>query len=257
MSENRMSIRELTPLVERALRAAAEEFGLRPDPLLVEYVLNWGGFGTASFSVRDGKRRLRAKLTADAEQKCELRRWQSIHDVLEQHYHAPPMVGWLTIEGTAYEGPVFELIDGVFLDGLRMPNVVAEVLDCVERLHADAGLAQRLEANATVSSHLDRLLARAQMLRAGQTLCGAAANNRARRLSASARRDIESRFPERHAVVPSCILLLRRNFRRATSCVRRVQFSSRHFCLARFSNGDSQKLNHPPRRPDRDPVYAT
>ncbi|HJT31180.1 MAG TPA: phosphotransferase [Pirellulales bacterium] len=165
MSRDRLPIRELTPLVERALRAAAGEFGIQPDALVAEYVLNWGGFGTPSFSVQDGQRRLHVKLTDDPRQKSELRRWQSIHDLLEQEYHAPPMVGWLTIDGTAYEGPVFAFIDGVFLDGFRMPNVVAEVLDCVERLHADTGLAFRLTPHATVNSHLDCLLARTQMLR--------------------------------------------------------------------------------------------
>lgn len=165
MSDTRLPIRELTPLVVRALRAAADEFGLRTDALTAEYVLNWGGFGTASFSVHDGERRLHAKLTADAEQKSELRRWQGIHDLLEQNYHAPPMVGWVTIDGTAYEGPIFEFIDGVFLDGVRMPGVIAAVLNCVERLHADAGLAIRLANHATVGSHLDCLLARARMLR--------------------------------------------------------------------------------------------
>lgn len=165
MSDNRLPIRELQVLVERALRAAADDFALRPDGIVADYVLNWGGFGTPSFSVRDGQRRLHTKLTADPQQKAELRRWQSIHDLLERQYHAPPMVGWLTIDGTAYEGPVFEFIDGVFLDGFRRPAVVAEVLDCVERLHADAGLARRLAPHALVSSHLDCLLARAQMLR--------------------------------------------------------------------------------------------
>src|SRR5215469_13480626 len=94
------SIRELTPLVERVLRAAADDFGLRPDTLVAEYVLNWGGFGRPSFSVQDGRRHVHVKLTADPGDKVALRRWQSIHELLEQQYHAPPMIGWLTVEHT-------------------------------------------------------------------------------------------------------------------------------------------------------------
>ena len=54
MTENRLPIPSLTPLVLLALRDQARTLGLNADRVSVEYVLNWGGFGSASYNVTDG-----------------------------------------------------------------------------------------------------------------------------------------------------------------------------------------------------------
>src|SRR4051794_26569677 len=102
MADGRLPIPTLTPLVLRALRDRAAILGLRADRVRVRYVLNWGGFGTASYHARDGARQVHLKLAPDAEGQAALRRWQGMHQLLERSYHAPTMLGWLTVPGTAY-----------------------------------------------------------------------------------------------------------------------------------------------------------
>lgn len=94
---NRLPIPTLTPLVYRAVHAQADGLGLDADRLAVEYVLNWGGFGNASFNVGDGRWRFHLKLTPDPATQEALRRWQRFHTILEARYHAPALLGWLTI----------------------------------------------------------------------------------------------------------------------------------------------------------------
>ncbi len=160
MTTNRLPIPALTPLVLQALRARAGEFGLRPEWVSVEYVLNWGGFGTASYHAGDGARRVHLKLTPDAGDLAGLRRWRAVRATLETRYRAPTMLGWLTVPGTAYQGPVFEFIDGALLDGFQMPGVLDELLGVVARLHADGELARQLDPAAPPRSHFDCLVSR-------------------------------------------------------------------------------------------------
>jgi hypothetical protein len=162
----RLPIPALTPLVLRAVRTHAGALGLRADRVAVEYVLNWGGFGNAAYNAGDGARRVHLKLAPDPDGQDALRRWQAVRTILEGRYHTPAMLGWLTVPGTTYQGPVFAFIDGPFLDGFQQPGVLDEVLRVVERLHADEELARVLAAGAPARTHLDCLVSRyTRMLR--------------------------------------------------------------------------------------------
>jgi hypothetical protein len=160
MTTNRLPIPALTPLVLEALRARAADFGLSAERVGVEYVLNWGGFGTASYHAWDGARRVHLKLSPGAAEQAALRRWQAVRTLLEARYHAPAMLGWLTVPGTAYQGPVFEFIGGALLDGFQMPGVLDELFRVVGLLHADQELARELAPAAPPRTHLDCLVSR-------------------------------------------------------------------------------------------------
>ncbi len=113
----------------------------------VEYVPNWGGFGNASFRVRDGVHDLRLKLAYDAEAIARLRRWESLASILHERYAAPRMEGWAHIPGTPYEGPVFEWVEG------RIPTAVDAALASrvgalLERLADDEDVASALSPSA-------------------------------------------------------------------------------------------------------------
>lgn len=155
MTDNRLPIPDLTPLVQQALRAQAVELGLDADRLAVEYVLNWGGFGNASFNVGDGSRRLHLKLTPDADTQHALRRWQELRTILEDRYHAPTLLGWFAVPGTAYQGPIFDFIEGAFLDGCRMPEIMHDLLRVIGLLHADRELAQKIAPHGLGRTYLD------------------------------------------------------------------------------------------------------
>lgn len=152
---DRLPIPTLTPLVYQAVLAQADGLGLDADRLAVEYVLNWGGFGNASFNVGDGRWRFHLKLTPDPATQEALRRWQRFHTILEARYHAPALLGWLTIPGTPYQGPIFEFVAGEFLDGSRMPTVLNDLLRMVGLLHADRELAQKMNLKEPVRTYLD------------------------------------------------------------------------------------------------------
>jgi hypothetical protein len=150
----------LTPLVLEAVRARAAELGLRGDRVRVEHVLNWGGFGSASYNAGDDARRIHLKLSPEAETHAGLRRWQRIRAILARRYHAPAMLSWLEVPGTAYAGPVFEYVNGTHLDGLRPPRVLDEVLRTVGQLHADQELTQLLAPEGPARTYFDCLASR-------------------------------------------------------------------------------------------------
>lgn len=155
MTNHRLPIPILTLLVQQAVQAQAGNLGLDADRLSVEYVLNWGGFGNASFNVGDGARRVHLKLTPDADTQHALRRWRGLRTILEKRYHAPIMLGWLVVPGTAYQGPIFEFIDGEFLDGCRMPGILNDLLRVIASLHADKELAQKIAPSGIGRTYLD------------------------------------------------------------------------------------------------------
>ena len=166
MIDNRLPIPALTPLVLLALRDQARTLGLHAERVGVEYVLNWGGFGSASYNATDGARRVHLKLTPDRDGQRALRRWQGLCTLLEERYHAPRMLGWLGVPGTAYQGPIFEFIEGEYLDGFRMPGVLEELLRVIGQLHADQELARKLAPDTPPRTYLDCLVSRyADMLR--------------------------------------------------------------------------------------------
>lgn len=160
MSDNRVPIPTLAPLVSQAVQAQAANLGLDTERLTIDYVLNWGGFGNASFNIGDGVRHFHLKLSPDADTQEALRRWRELRSILEQRYHAPAMLGWTTVPGTAYQGPIFEYVAGEHLDGCRMPEILNELLRVVGLLHADRDLAQKIVPKKLLRTYFDCFQAR-------------------------------------------------------------------------------------------------
>ncbi len=150
-----MNIDQLTDHVLRGVRPRAAELGLAGERLQVEYVLNWGGFVAASFTVSDGDRRLHLKLSSSVDGRTALRRWEALHRNLEQRYHAPDLIAWIEVTGTAYGGLMFEHISGQTLDLRRRPEFFNRVASVIESLHGDRELARIIESDGIDRTHLD------------------------------------------------------------------------------------------------------
>jgi hypothetical protein len=70
------------------------------------------------------------------------------------------MLGWLTVPGTPYQGPIFEFIPGEHLDGRRRPGILNDLIRVVGLLHSDRELAEKMESDAPIRSYLDCIRSR-------------------------------------------------------------------------------------------------
>lgn len=129
-------------------------FGLAAGRPRIEYVLNWGGFVNQSFRVADGHRELHVKLTVDPDVREALIRWHRIHPSLTARYHAPEVLSWIDIAGTAHAGLVFPRIHGSTPDRWTGP-LRASVGQAVAALHADVDLRALAFENTAVGSCLE------------------------------------------------------------------------------------------------------
>lgn len=143
-----MDVPTLQTRVEEHFRSHARAYGLEPEGVRAEYLLNWGGFVNASFRVSDGRSRHFLKLTSDPSILPGLRLWRTLHRVLEERYHAPRIREWVELPDTSYEGLLFEWIEGTVPQHLRDP-LAGRVLPVIARLHRDAELAGHLPATAS------------------------------------------------------------------------------------------------------------
>lgn len=139
---SRIDVDALAALVVGALRDRAEELDLSPAGLSARYVLNWGGFVNQSFRIDDGRRELHLKLTANPGTHAGLARWYRVHADLTAKYHAPPVIGWVTIPATGHQGLLFPHLDGTTLDEWR-PELRGELVAVVKALHRDVDLRER------------------------------------------------------------------------------------------------------------------
>jgi aminoglycoside phosphotransferase (APT) family kinase protein len=144
MAEERLPLESLIALVEAAFRGQADAYGLRADAVQARYILNWGGFVNASFTVTDGQRSYHLKLADDPGVQEDLDRWLTLREHMEAHYHAPRVLDWVEIEGSGFAGLLFENIDGKPVDFSAQPEMLPEVLQLLHRLHNDAFLVERL-----------------------------------------------------------------------------------------------------------------
>lgn len=137
--------------VAETFRRQAGRYQLDPASLEVRYILNWGGYVNASFFVGDGQRTYHLKLADQPDTQADLRRWESLNDLLTARYHAPRLVDWVKIPRTRCAGLLFDYIPGRPADFSAQPEVFAGVLDLLARLHADAELAAALSTGETPS----------------------------------------------------------------------------------------------------------
>lgn len=140
---------ELQRRVQEYVSRHAPEIGLDAGRLAVSYVLNPGGFVNQSFRITDGSRDLHLKLSTTAEGQQALKRWFALRQVLEQHYHAPPALGWMLIPDSGAEGILFTR----FVGGppALTHGVLGDILPVLRRLNGDSTLAERLWAGAEVT----------------------------------------------------------------------------------------------------------
>jgi hypothetical protein len=140
-----MNPEQLGKCVRSYFREHASRFGLRAPDVEVRYVLNWGGFVNASFTVADGQRAYHLKLAADAGNMAELRRWHCLHPPLTERYHAPEVVDWITLPDGVGEGLLFPHLPGRAADLTASPDLAGEIIPVLHRLHADEELAAQLQ----------------------------------------------------------------------------------------------------------------
>lgn len=142
-----MNADSLRVLVSDYFANRAASFGLDPNTLNIEYVLNWGGFVNFSYRITDARHGYHLKLSPSAEDQAALRRWMTLAPILEQ-YHAPPILDWIDLGSAA--GPLFPRLAGSppTLNG----RVVAELVPVLRLLNADRDLAAALQASDTVTA---------------------------------------------------------------------------------------------------------
>lgn len=140
----RYPLDQLTRRVVSYFRRRAGRYGLRREAIEARYILNWGGFVNASFTITDGQAAYHLKLADEDYVLTGLRRWQALHNLLEKRYHAPAMLDWVSLRGTGFEGPLFQHIAGLPASLAASPELLRQVLDMLERLHGDAELAAAL-----------------------------------------------------------------------------------------------------------------
>jgi fructosamine-3-kinase len=135
----------LTEELRAAILARELDVKLDLDSLLIEPILNWGGFVNRSFQLSDGQSRYFLKLSRDPDGKHGLARWHSLAEIIEKRYHGPRMLAWLEVGSSGYAGALFEWLEGGVVDHLD-GDLKANVSRVVMRLHADEALAGGLLA---------------------------------------------------------------------------------------------------------------
>lgn len=142
-----MNADDLRARVATHFRDNATAFDLDPDGVVVEYVLNWGGFVNFSYRVRDARQAYHIKLSGSAEDQAALRRWMALAPLLEP-YHAPPVLAWIDLGSVA--GPLFPWLPGSAPE--FSSQVVAELVPVLHTLYADEELAGALQPARTVTA---------------------------------------------------------------------------------------------------------
>jgi hypothetical protein len=126
----------------------APSIGLDPDTLVVEYVLNWGGFVNYSYRIRDRRHAYHLKLSLSADGQAALRRWMTLAPLLER-YHAPPILDWIDLGSAA--GPLFPCLPGS--PPSLSHDVVGELVPVLRHLNEDRGLAAALQPSRAITAH--------------------------------------------------------------------------------------------------------
>lgn len=140
------AVGQLRDEVQRFFQQAGGAFGLAADSVTARYVLNWGGYGTPSFTVTDGRRAYHLKLAPESEDRQGLRQWWELRALLTARYHAPTAVAWIALPESGVEGLLFVHVEGSHPPPERWSEPLDEVLALLPALHADPDLAARLPA---------------------------------------------------------------------------------------------------------------
>jgi hypothetical protein len=143
-----MNADTLRVLVTDYFASRAPSIGVDPDTLVVEYVLNWGGFVNYSYRIRDRRHAYHLKLSLSADGQAALRRWMTLAPLLER-YHAPSILDWIDLGSAA--GPLFPCLPGN--PPSLSHDVVGELVPVLLQLNEDRGLAAALQPSHTITAH--------------------------------------------------------------------------------------------------------
>ncbi len=141
----RTSLDTLTRRVVELFRKRAGQYGLDPAALEARYILNWGGFVNASFTITDGRQSYHLKLADEEESQERLELWSYFSPHLVEKYHAPRVLDWIEIPRTPFAGLLFEHLPGRPADFANQPDLLGEVLDLLSNLHSDPDLIRDFE----------------------------------------------------------------------------------------------------------------
>jgi hypothetical protein len=151
----RTQLNELSGAIVAWFTPRAKQFGLRAKEIEARYILNWGGFVNASFTITDGETTYHLKLADDEWSLACLEQWRELNELLTQEYRAPRMLDWIEIAGTGFTGALFEHIPGKPLELVAQPRLRQEVLDLLTRLHSDSRLASQLAEEEEIPNCAD------------------------------------------------------------------------------------------------------
>ncbi len=141
---SRTTLDVLTRRVTEHFRRHAGAYHLDPRAAEARYILNWGGFVNASFSLTDGLVTYHLKLADEPDAQERLARWMHFSPLLAENYRAPRVIEWVKIPRTPFAGLLCESVPGSPADLAAQPRVREGVLKLLARLHADAALSAAL-----------------------------------------------------------------------------------------------------------------
>src|SRR5688572_15228191 len=123
---------QLTAAVRAFFSDNAASFDLNPRSLIVDYVLNEGGFVNHSFCITDGKHCFHLKLATSEHSRAELLRWHRLSALLER-YRAPAIIDWIDVGAAG--GLLFSCLPGTTPRFDSM--IVSKVLAVTRQLNRD------------------------------------------------------------------------------------------------------------------------
>jgi aminoglycoside phosphotransferase (APT) family kinase protein len=143
--EVQVSVDEAARLIDRIRRCVigSADLGLDASRLVIDPVVNWGGFVNRSFRLADGRSTMLLKLASTADARSDLERWRQLADVLTHRYRAPRMIGWVDVSASS-GGPIFDWIEGTSPTRVASAPIPA-IASLLHDLHADDQLARSLE----------------------------------------------------------------------------------------------------------------
>jgi hypothetical protein len=142
-----MNADSLRALVLGYLAERAVALGLDPSTLVVEYVLNWGGFVNYSYRIRDARHAYHLKLSISVDDQTALRRWLTLAPLLAP-YHAPPILEWVELGSAA--GLLFRYVPGD--PPACTSDVLDEVIPVLRLLNSDSELAAALQTSNSITA---------------------------------------------------------------------------------------------------------
>src|SRR5581483_298851 len=102
--------------------------------------------------------RYHLKLTDEQDRLPRMRRWQDLHEILEQRYRAPRLIEWMDFAGIGFSGLLFEHIDGATVDLNRRPDLAEQIVALAASLHNDSTIRESLQVGDRKKTYFDHFV---------------------------------------------------------------------------------------------------